>query len=131
MRERVIVLSLTVSQSVGHSVTANCGSQRQQPQNVALDNSSPFNVPEFFVSTYFSEKKLFIFWLYDHKLLLITPPIVMPYSCEQITLAACSSFLCMLHIGSLLYILGGLPESWNIRVLHCNYLLVGGCVLHV
>ncbi len=57
-------LQYSVSQSVSQSVTQSvilshnikwisCGLTHQ---NVALDILSPFSVPEFFVSTYFSEK---------------------------------------------------------------------------
>ncbi len=78
--ERVTVLSLSVSQSVSQSVSRSQSLSQSvshsvshsvtqhkadlvwpledcnRHQNVALDILSPFSVPEYFVSTYFSEK---------------------------------------------------------------------------
>ncbi len=60
MCETVTVLRLSVSQSF-----------------------CPFNVPEFFVSTLIFSEKASV-WPYDCKQLLVTPPIIMSYSREQI-----------------------------------------------
>ncbi len=51
-------------------------------QNVAPDILSPFNVQEFSFRLTFSEKVCY-FRLYDRKRLLVKPPIITPYSREQ------------------------------------------------
>ncbi len=111
MHERVTVLSLSVSQSVSpsfsqsviqsvsHSVsqsvsqsfchTTKSGSRRWQPSKIETSIKMLHRtfkvplVPDFFASTIYSET-LVIFRPYNRKLLLVTPPIVMLYSHEQI-----------------------------------------------
>ena len=132
MCERVIVLSLSVSQSVSQlfcHMTRN-GSRRwlapedwNKHQNVALDILSPFNVLEFFVwADFFQKQAMSYFRLYDRKRLLVTPPY-----CHTV-LKWVNNFLPWptLVLLSCLHSLGDLP----VRVPHWNY-PVGECLLHV
>ena len=59
---------------------------------------SPFNVSDFFVSTYIFQKKTSYFWPYNRKLMLVTPPR------EQIFSLLRGSFA----------FLSGLQECWNL-----------------
>ena len=66
----------SVSQLVSHSVTliSKMAASRKlkQASKCCTGHLSPFNVPEFIVSTSsFFQKKLVIFKLYDHKRLLV------------------------------------------------------------
>ena len=122
MRERVTVLSLSVSQSFCYT-TANledgCLSKIERVIKMLYWTIEVPLICQsflfFFVSAYFFRKSQLLFFLsYDHKLLLVTLPIVTSKSHEQI--ASCNPWQSC-FIFSVFYRCAGIGVSFPLKLL--------------